>query len=55
MVIAADDVLAPMLNDIDDVERVLPGTIDVMREWLRLYNRTSLGQGASHAQRHSSP
>ena len=35
--IAADDVLAPMLNDIDDVERVLPGTIDVMREWLRLY------------------
>ena len=37
MVIAADDVLAPMLNDIDDVERVLPGTIDVMREWLRLY------------------
>ena len=37
VVIAADDVLAPMLNDIDDVERVLPGTIDVMREWLRLY------------------
>ena len=35
--IAADDVLAPMLNDIDDVERVLPGTIDVMREWPRLY------------------
>ena len=53
MVIAADDVLAPMLNDIDDVERVLPGTIDVMREWLRLYawdvSRTGrLTRTASH-------
>jgi len=35
--IAADDPLAPQLNDIDDVERVLPGYISVMREWLRLY------------------
>jgi len=35
--IAADDVLAPQLNDITDVDRVLPGYIPVMREWLRLY------------------
>ena len=31
------DVLAPKLNDIDDVERHMPGTISVMREWLRNY------------------
>jgi len=35
--IAADDPLAPQLNDINDVERVLPGYISVMREWLRMY------------------
>lgn len=35
--IAADDPLASQLNDIDDVERVLPGYIAVMREWLRAY------------------
>ena len=35
--IATDDVLAPKLNDIDDVERLMPGTISVMREWLRNY------------------
>ena len=35
--IAADDPLAPQLNDIEDVERVLPGYISVMREWLRMY------------------
>ena len=35
--IAADDPLAPQLSDIDDVERVLPGYIGVMREWLRMY------------------
>merc|ERR1719331_1176572 len=32
-----DDVLAPQLNNIDDVERILPGYISVLREWLRLY------------------
>ena len=32
-----DDELAPVLNDIADVERVLPGYIGVMREWLRVY------------------
>jgi inorganic pyrophosphatase len=35
--IATDDVLAPKLNDIEDVERHMPGTISVMREWLRNY------------------
>merc|ERR1719454_2281761 len=35
--IAADDPLASQLHDIDDVEKVLPGYISVMREWLRLY------------------
>jgi len=35
--IAADDPLAPQLNDVSDVERVLPGYINVMREWLRMY------------------
>ena len=56
MVIAADDVLAPMLNDIDDVERVLPGTIDVMREWLRLYAWDASRTGRlTHAASHHSP
>ena len=35
--IAADDPLAPQLNDIHDVERILPGYVSVMREWLRMY------------------
>merc|ERR1719310_853851 len=35
--IAADDPLAPQLNDISDVERVLPGYISCAREWLRMY------------------
>jgi len=35
--INVDDPLASQLNDIDDVERVLPGYISVIREWLRNY------------------
>ena len=35
--ISADDPLAEKLNDISDVERVLPGYVNVMREWLRMY------------------
>jgi len=35
--IAADDPLASQLNDIGDVERLLPGYVSTMREWLRLY------------------
>jgi len=32
-----DDPLATRCDDIDDVERVVPGYIGVMREWLRMY------------------
>ena len=35
--IAADDPLAPRLNDVGDVESVMPGCISVMREWFRNY------------------
>jgi inorganic pyrophosphatase len=35
--IAADDPLASKLNDIEDVERVLPGYTSCIREWLRMY------------------
>jgi inorganic pyrophosphatase len=35
-VISVDDVLAPKLNDVADVDRELPGFISTLREWLRL-------------------
>lgn len=35
--INVDDLMAPQLNNIDDVERLLPGYISVLREWLRMY------------------
>ena len=35
--IATNDPLASQLNDIDDVERVIPGLISTAREWLRNY------------------
>ena len=38
--IRCDDPLAEHLNDIDDVERLIPGLIGVAREWLRLYKTT---------------
>ena len=38
--IATDDPLASAMDDIDDVERVIPGLISVMREWLRNYKTT---------------
>jgi len=37
IVINVDDVLAPRLNDIGDVERELPGFVATLREWLRMY------------------
>ena len=37
VVIDADDKWAPFLNDIEDVERELPGTLDAIREWFRTY------------------
>jgi len=52
--IAADDPLAAQLNDVSDVERLLPGYVSVMREWFRLYktvdgkpqNKFGLGEKA---------
>lgn len=35
--IRADDRLAPLLHDVDDVEREVPGCISALREWLRMY------------------
>jgi inorganic pyrophosphatase len=32
-----EDRWAPELNDIDDVERLLPGVVDSIREWFRTY------------------
>ena len=33
----AEDKWAPFLNDIDDVEKELPGLLDAIREWYRSY------------------
>jgi len=35
--ISMDDPLAKQMDDINDVERVIPGLTSVMREWLRMY------------------
>ena len=35
--IDVDDRWAPELNDVEDVERLLPGTISLIREWFRTY------------------
>lgn len=35
--IDAEDKWAPFLNDIEDVETHLPGTLDAIREWFRTY------------------
>ena len=35
--IRADDPLANQLNDVKDVERLLPGTVSGIREWFRWY------------------
>lgn len=35
--IDAEDKWAPFLNDINDVEEQLPGTLDAIREWFRTY------------------
>ena len=35
--IDAEDKWAPYLNDINDVEEQLPGTLDAIREWFRTY------------------
>merc|ERR1711924_376199 len=35
--IDAEDRWAPELNDIDDVERLIPGTVSLIREWFHTY------------------
>lgn len=35
--IDAEDKWAPFLNDIEDVDRELPGLLDAIREWYRTY------------------
>ena len=35
--IRGDDPLASQLNDVHDVERLLPGTVSGIREWFRWY------------------
>jgi inorganic pyrophosphatase len=37
IVIDADDKWAPFLNDIDDVEKEMPGMLSAIREWYRTY------------------
>jgi len=37
VVIDAHDKWAPFLNDIEDVERLLPGQLNAIREWFRTY------------------
>ncbi|KAF9202225.1 Inorganic pyrophosphatase [Haplosporangium sp. Z 27] len=39
IVIDVKDPLADQLNDIADVERVLPGLIDATRDWFRIYKK----------------
>jgi inorganic pyrophosphatase len=35
--ISAEDPLAPLLNDLDDINVHLPGVVDALRNWLRVY------------------
>ena len=37
MAIDTGDPWAALINDIDDVERVIPGCLNSIREWFRLY------------------
>jgi inorganic pyrophosphatase len=42
--IAASDPLSEQMHDIDDLERVMPGKVDSVREWFRMY-KTAEGKG----------
>lgn len=42
--IATSDPLAEKMNDIDDLERLMPGKVDSIREWFRMY-KTAEGKG----------
>ena len=37
LVVDVNDPLAPRLNDIEDVERHLPGLVRATNEWFRIY------------------
>eukprot|EP00037_Helgoeca_nana_P000505 m.21979 g.21979 ORF g.21979 m.21979 type:complete len:271 (+) comp10605_c0_seq1:20-832(+) len=37
LAIAVDDPLADQINDVDDIENVMPGTVAGIREWFRWY------------------
>ena len=37
VVIDAEDKWAPFVNDIEDVEKEMPGMLDAIREWYRTY------------------
>ncbi len=39
LVLRADDPLAARCNDVEDLERELPGAVSALREWLRVYKR----------------
>ena len=40
------DPLAAKINDVSDLEAVLPGTVDAMREWLQLYKSPTINEFA---------
>lgn len=42
--IATSDPLSEEMNDIDDLERLMPGKVDSIREWFRMY-KTAEGKG----------
>ena len=45
LAIAADDPMAENLHDVADVHRKLPGTLELIREWLRTAVCTEPGMG----------
>lgn len=42
--INVDDPLSGQMNDIDDIEKVMPGKVSEVREWFRMY-KTAEGKG----------
>lgn len=42
--VATSDPLSGEMNDIDDLERLMPGKVDSIREWFRMY-KTAEGKG----------
>ncbi|KAK1751088.1 inorganic pyrophosphatase [Echria macrotheca] len=49
VVIDVDDPLAEKLDDIEDVERELPGLLDATRDWFRIYKVPDGGRGNGFA------